>query len=370
MASKFEIELKQRQCMRDGHILKGCKCIRCDDERHQWNGSKCEKCGIALDGDFQWIRLKCLFGHKWNGCKCSRCGKVRDEQHDWDLCKGKCRCCKKTQDEQHVWNGCVCSVCGKQGHKWKGCVCEKCGKKIHTWKGCKCSSCGKVKDREHVWHGNECTCCGKKRSNDEVLKEEKSIANKLIHPESTLSLNSDQKRQYWENQKKALNSLTVQTIILDVALNAHNEQYKEIAAKKLTNHENFTEYLISKGNTLVHYKKSIEWKYLHEISDTRLLRKIAENAIFNQIRWKACKLSGGHNYDNKAVNKCKCIICGFQRHIGYKSGEGWQCERCGGIVKTIPFVAGYPHSIIYFSDCSSEKFLGYDGILSGDEDCV
>ena len=63
--------------------------------------------------------MPCFFWHKWNGCKRTNCGKVRDEQHDWDLCKGKCKRCGKTQTEQHDWNRCKCLRCGKvreEGH--------------------------------------------------------------------------------------------------------------------------------------------------------------------------------------------------------------------------------------------------------------
>ena len=56
--------------------------------------------------------LKCLFGHKWDGCKCERCGKLRDEQHDWEGCK--CKRCGKIRDEQHDWNGRKCKGCGKE----------------------------------------------------------------------------------------------------------------------------------------------------------------------------------------------------------------------------------------------------------------
>ena len=80
--------------------------------------------------------LNCLFGHKWNGCKCSKCGKLRDEQHDWDLCKGQCKRCIKTQAAQHDWNGCNCSGCGVQRHEWVDGKCSRCGKSLV------CEKCG------------------------------------------------------------------------------------------------------------------------------------------------------------------------------------------------------------------------------------
>ena len=94
--------------------------------------------------------LKCLFGHKWNGCKCEKCGKLRDEQHNWDLCKGKCKLCDKTCDEQHDWKGCTCSRCGKVRHDWDDC------------KG-KCNRCGETREEDHYFDGGEfCKRCGKK----------------------------------------------------------------------------------------------------------------------------------------------------------------------------------------------------------------
>ena len=136
------------------------------------------------------MSIKCLFGHKWNGCKCSQCGKVRNEQHDWDLCKGRCKRCGKRQVEQHEWNGCKCLSCGKvrdEQHNWNGCKCSCCGKvrdEQHEWNGCKCLRCGKEVDwTHHKWgawrdfrpeeeyghysiplenHVRECSVCGKK----------------------------------------------------------------------------------------------------------------------------------------------------------------------------------------------------------------
>ena len=135
------------------------------------------------------MSLKCLFGHKWNGCKCERCGEIRDEQHNWDLCNGKCKRCGKTQVEQHNWNGCKCSQCGKvrdeqhdwlckgkckrcgktrdEQHDWSGCKCKQCGKtrnEQHDWDGCKCKRCGKTRDEQHDWDGCKCKRCGKVRN--------------------------------------------------------------------------------------------------------------------------------------------------------------------------------------------------------------
>jgi len=115
--------------------------------------------------------MGCLFGHKWDGCKCSKCEKTRNEQHEYDLCKGKCKRCDATQTEQHDWNGCKCSRCGKardEQHDWDECnvKCSRCGKAgeaRHDWSGRKCSKCGAAKRCEHEWKGETCTHCGENR---------------------------------------------------------------------------------------------------------------------------------------------------------------------------------------------------------------
>lgn len=84
--------------------------------------------------------MACLFGHKWDGCRCTKCGKTRDEDHQWDLCKGKCKICGKTRQPEHDWNGCLCSRCGAtrdEGHDWDGFVCKRCGKKYQQKMECK-----------------------------------------------------------------------------------------------------------------------------------------------------------------------------------------------------------------------------------------
>ena len=78
-------------------------------------------------------------------------------------------------------------------------------------------------------------------------------------------------------------------------------------------------------------------------------------------------MSGGHVYDNEAANKCKCTICGFQYHDEDNNGR---CKRCSGTITVTPFVTGYPHGTITFSDGTKETFLGYNGILSGETEFI
>ena len=128
------------------------------------------------------MELKCLFGHRWNDCKCTRCGKVRDEQHDWDLCKGKCKRCGKSCEVKHNWNYCTCTVCGKRRNTnccnivLEGtCVkkCTVCGRGYydHDFAGlCACRKCGLKSNGRHdfkyIEEGSckqKCTVCGEER---------------------------------------------------------------------------------------------------------------------------------------------------------------------------------------------------------------
>lgn len=115
-----------------------------------------------------------ISGHKWNGCKCERCGETRDEQHDWDLCNGKCAKCGKTCPVQHDWKGCKCVRCGiarDREHEFEKvpgeCVerCVRCGKEKqgHTFTKVQiepdkqycymdvCAECGKEEMRNHSY---------------------------------------------------------------------------------------------------------------------------------------------------------------------------------------------------------------------------
>lgn len=126
------------------------------------------------------MAVKCLFGHKWNGCKCDKCGTVRDEEHTWDMCKGVCTKCGRTQPERHEWDGCRCRKCGKtrnEGHEWDLCkgICKKCGKtqpEQHQVSNCVCRLCGK---EVHEWSGSICRRCGKPRNGDASFKSDGKV---------------------------------------------------------------------------------------------------------------------------------------------------------------------------------------------------
>ena len=193
--------------------------------------------------------------------------------------------------------------------------------------------------------------------------------HKIIHAEidlvARLKRNYHQEQLLQESEERTVHGLTIQSVLLDIAINAPASSWRlsEIAAKKLT-----PEYLYEYFISFKRPETSMPGGLLDKISDTKLLQKIAKTAKFDHIRWGACKRSGGHIYDKQSINKCKCTICCFQHHIGCpNNGTAWNCKRCGGTVKTIPFVAGNPHSTICFKNGTVEEIDGYDGILYGEE---
>ena len=309
--------------------------------------------------------MACLFGHKWNGCKCSKCSITRDEQHDWDLCNGKCYRCGKTHIEQHERDGCICKRCNKELHDWNGCKCEKCGKERHDRQLFKCYSkclrCGDVFEysyEHHDWLDGKCSHCGKTLNKNEFYKFEKRIANGIINnSHSFYRYNYSGKVLDEESMKKAIQHIVSQSVLLDIAINAYVTllQFGELAAKKLTDSNDISEYIISRRIYSSNYDRSVAWELLQQISDVVCLQKIAKLAEIDRFRWRACKLSGGHIFDSEAVNKCKCTICGFQYHKGVPN-----CERCGGLIHT-PHFSNSPHTSITYSDGTEEVFSGYDG---------
>ena len=296
--------------------------------------------------------LSCkVFGHKWNGCKCERCDEKRDEQHDWDLCKGRCKRCNATQAEQHDLNGCICSRCGVE---------------LHDFNGCTCSRCRQVRDVEHNWKGLKCLSCGKTRTREEALEAEKRIAKDIIHP-NDLTLNRNERQWRDENRKRSIESLTMQPVLLDIAINALYPDLQKIAAKKITDKNLLAEYIASKCSLSIEtYKINARWELLKKIRDKQILRHIAETAYYDRYRWKACKMSGGHIYDENAVNKCKCTICGFQFHVVKNN----ICTRCNGTISVAPFVIGPPHGSVTYPDGTTDTFVGYNGILFGENEFI
>ncbi len=111
------------------------------------------------------------------------------------------------------------------------------------------------------------------------------------------------------------------------------------------------------------------WEKLSGINDREILLSIARNANANVIRWKACKLSGGHFFPTEG-NLCRCDVCRFEKHPaphGTVSGQPYHCEHCGGLVEANPFSEGLPHSTVTYPDGKECSIDGYDGLQYEEE---
>ncbi len=111
------------------------------------------------------------------------------------------------------------------------------------------------------------------------------------------------------------------------------------------------------------------WEKLCAIKDRETLLSLAGNANANVIRWKACKLAGGHFFP-KEGNLCRCDVCAFEDHPAPKgtvSGRSYHCVHCGGLVVANPFSEGLPHSTVTYPDGKKYYIEGYSGLQSGDD---
>ncbi len=116
-------------------------------------------------------------------------------------------------------------------------------------------------------------------------------------------------------------------------------------------------------------ENSWAWHQLSRLNDKERLLSVAKNAKSQIVRWKACKLAGGHFYPEKG-NCCRCEVCGFEDHPapeGQVSGKAYRCRRCKGLVEAIPFSAGLPHSTVTYPDGSKHTINGYGGLQYNEE---
>ena len=218
--------------------------------------------------------LMCIFGHKWNGCKCDRCGKIRDEQHDWDLCKGKCKRCGKTQAVQHEWNGCKC---------------KKCGKERHDWKDFKCIICGMNKSgvrNEEVQKINDQTILADIAKNTGNKRQVRLFAVKKITDQTILAeiAKNVKLSNVYEAAFKRLN----QNVLSDIA--KHNEDgYKRMAAADYLTDKSLAQEvyfdIAKKHNQGV--GGNLGWWAVDKISNKAMLEKVAKNACDWNVRERA-----------------------------------------------------------------------------------
>ena len=274
------------------------------------------------------MNLKCVFGHKWNGCYCSRCGERRDEQHDWDLCKGICKACRKTQVEQHDWDGCKCSRCGTvrdEQHDWSANLC-----------GSKCSRCGKwrkVKDEQHDWSTNFCYCsrCGYSRDIEQI--DDESILAEIAKVDVSSSIVTE----------KAAAKLTNQTLLIDVAKNAIDFSTRVIAINKINDQSVLKEIVFAEiarnnaRNKSSHFFLDYSSHFCLR-SRSYKVQTICQEAISRISDEEFCEnLKKEKCHQWKSIGRCQkcCLICGIieGRH-NFEVGEVsyydvYKCKICG-----------------------------------------
>ena len=310
--------------------------------------------------------MACLFGHKWNGCKCVRCGAVRDEQHDWDLCKGKCKRCGKTQAERHDWNGCKCESCGAVRDEQ------------HKWNSCKCESCGKVRDEQHVWNIYECSVCGKKSGIDQitdqsaiarVIAEQLAIVAQIYKQTATMD-SKDKNRlnlmrrcgKIERETRELLKKVTDQSLLADIALNTKISVVRIDAAERQTDKSILRDVYVDVLKADDDF--STQSAMIEKLKDQFILGSDKENC--HTLYEAFCKLgivSGEQERDEKIRNailynenhewdyiseRCikKCKHCGVEQvwHDFIIAGNESKCKNCGFTVYERDDYADYYNS--------------------------
>lgn len=145
-----------------------CICINCYRSFHQFENSKCIRCG-SIDPEHEHVyfnEICTLCGeinpnhlHRYAKGKCIICGAI-DPNHahflsDPNRCYGKCHICGKYISFEHTYINGRCTVCGDidphhqhiGGCGDKQCICKICGKEIHRYVGRTCTVCGKTENR-------------------------------------------------------------------------------------------------------------------------------------------------------------------------------------------------------------------------------
>lgn len=378
--------------------------------------------------------MACLFGHKWNGCKCAKCGHTRDEGHDWDLCKGVCRKCGAAHPVQHDWDGSKCRRCGKmrstqdplshsgrEARTSKGSTpgepaCqyiitapdEEVGNIIANITGLQ----GSILSISSCAEGSQITVevpLGEKLDNTSCPS---AIEVQSITP---LTPDQQQKQDEFMQQKYAR---TLMTMIpggfvdtSNIILRRMVEERKELARKLTDEKLQAAVYEYISDKVLIHYENEIydiikenlckasaehairiiaaypayygdgrncsrtvestEWRMLSDITDVPTLKSIATTAKNRVIRYRACKLAGGHFFDSTATNQCECTECGFEFHIGKTGSDKLErCEKCGGILRTHASPMGTPYTTIDYGDGTEPMLRGDYGLLPGEHEYV
>jgi len=207
--------------------------------------------------------MGCLLGHKWNGCKCEKCGKIRDEQHMWKGCE--CSLCGKVRDEQHIW--------GRRNDYTNNCKCTRCGKSITR------QDINKITDQPILGiiaefaDANSSNVCYDAL---EKLTDQKILADLAIKG-STYMLRMSA-------AEKLSNQILAQEVFVDVVKNCDAMGLVYNAIKKLTDSSIIAD--IEKNGK---YNSMREWAHdrLLDLKGQQELYAIIKNSKDNDLREKA-----------------------------------------------------------------------------------
>ena len=109
------------------------------------------------------------------------------------------------------------------------------------------------------------------------------------------------------------------------------------------------------------------WKQLLTLEDPEALRTVAASAKTNVIRWAACKKLGGHFPDAAGPTRCRCKLCGMEKHTA-PEGAGqlrWTCVKCRCTVHMLPVGGAFPRVRAVYGNRAECILNGPDGILYG-----
>ncbi len=107
------------------------------------------------------------------------------------------------------------------------------------------------------------------------------------------------------------------------------------------------------------------WKQLQSLEEEESLRRVALAAKTDVIRWAACKKLGGHFPDIAGPTRCRCKLCGMEKHTA-PEGAGqvrWTCVDCGCTIHMLPIGGAFPRVRVVYGNRAERILNGPDGVL-------
>ena len=110
------------------------------------------------------------------------------------------------------------------------------------------------------------------------------------------------------------------------------------------------------------------WKQLQSVQDREELQAVASSAKTDAIRWAACKKLGGHFPDASGPTRCRCTLCGMEKHTAPEAAGQlrWTCVSCGCTVHELPIGGAFPRVRAVYRNRTERILKGPDGILYGE----